>query len=176
MHLGLFCCCNFNFSSYFFDFLSWPFCRSFICFQYHHSILICQILYSLIWSLFFWFLIFFPWPFYKSFIDFQFYPLIKIDGIIFFNLIFIVLISNFFIGTFVKVIILFNSTIQSKYYFYFFMSILIFIIFYFFGPFAKLIYLFNFTFQLNKELIFFSILILILLIAIFKSFCIINFF
>jgi len=156
MHLGLFCCCNFNFSSYFFDFLSWPFCRSFICFQYHHSILICQILYSLIWSLFFWFLIFFPWPFYKSFIDFQFYPLIKIDGIIFFNLIFIVLISNFFIGTFVKVIILFNSTIQSKYYFYFFMSILIFIIFYFFGPFAKLIYLFNFTLQSNKELIFFQ--------------------
>jgi hypothetical protein len=37
----------------------------------------------------------------------------------FFNLIFIVLIFNFFLNPFVKVIILFNLTLQSKFYFYF---------------------------------------------------------
>ena len=62
---------------------------------------------------------FFSCPFCKSFIGFQFHPLIQIDGIMFFNLIFIVLIFNFFLNPFVKVIILFNLTLQSKFYFYF---------------------------------------------------------
>jgi len=46
---------------------------------------------------FFYFIIFFPWPFYKSFIGFQFYSSIQIDGIIFFNSVFIILISNLFV-------------------------------------------------------------------------------
>jgi len=62
---------------------------------------------------------FFSCLFCKSFIGFQFHPLIQIDGIMFFNLIFIVLIFNFFLNPFVKVIILFNLTLQSKFYFYF---------------------------------------------------------
>jgi hypothetical protein len=35
------------------NFCSWPFCRSFICFKFRHSISIYQILYFSIWSLFF---------------------------------------------------------------------------------------------------------------------------
>jgi hypothetical protein len=52
------------------NFCSWFFYRSFICFQFHHSISIYKILYFSIWSLFFWFLIFFPLTFCKSFIGF----------------------------------------------------------------------------------------------------------
>jgi len=64
----------------------------------------------------------------------------------FFNLILIVLISNFFLP--VRFIILFNFTIQSKIYFDFlcqFQSSF----FWFFCPFAKLIFLYNFTLQSN---------------------------
>jgi hypothetical protein len=53
-------------------------------------------------------------PFWKYFIGFQFHLSIQIDDIIFFNLVFIVLISNFFLSSFVKVIILFNFTLQSE--------------------------------------------------------------
>jgi len=63
--------------------------------------------------------IFFPYFFCISFISFQFHPSIQIDGIIFFNSVLIVLIFNFFLGPFVKVIILFNFTIQSKHCFKF---------------------------------------------------------
>jgi hypothetical protein len=55
-----------------FNFCSWPlpFCRSFIYFQFNHSISIYQILYFSIWSLFFLFLFFFFGLFCKSFIGF----------------------------------------------------------------------------------------------------------
>ena len=68
------------------------------------------------------------------------------------NLILIVLIYNFFIGPFVKVIILLNFTLQN-FVFLFFMSILILILLIFLGPFAKLIFLFNFTLQSNIKFI-----------------------
>jgi hypothetical protein len=52
--------------------LSWPFYRSFICFQFYHSILIYQILYSPIQSSFFEFLIFFLGHFVKVLLVFNF--------------------------------------------------------------------------------------------------------
>jgi hypothetical protein len=93
-----------------FNFWFWPFCRSFICFQFHPSIPIYHILYSPIWSSFFSY--FFSWLFHKRFTGFQFYYSIQIDGIIFSNLIIIDLIMIFFIGSSVKVTILFNITLQ----------------------------------------------------------------
>ena len=78
------------------NFCSQPFCINFICFQFHYSISIYQILYFLIWSLFFLFQNFFSLIFYKSFIGFQFYSSIQIDGVIFFNSALIILISNLF--------------------------------------------------------------------------------
>jgi len=97
---------------------SWSICRSFNYFQFNLSISIYQILYFSIWSLFFWFL----------------------------TLILVVLISNFFLDFFVKVIILFKFTLQSKICLYFYVNFDPHS-FDFLGPFAKLIFLFNFTFQ-----------------------------
>jgi len=113
-------------------FLSYPFCRNFICFQFHHSISLYQILYSPIWSSFFWFLIFFLGFFYKSSISFQLYHSIQIDGIIFFDLVLIIMISNFFLDSFVKIIILFNFTLQSKIFFYIKFNPYFFLFFWFF--------------------------------------------
>jgi len=112
----------FNFSLYSFDFLSWSFCRSFICFQYHPPILIYQILYSLIWPSLFGFL-FFSWSFCKSLSGFQFYPSIQINGIIFFNLVLVVLISNFFSWSFRKSYYSFQFHPLITKLFLFFMSI-----------------------------------------------------
>jgi hypothetical protein len=53
-----------------FNFCFWSFCKYFICFEFHHLIIICHILCFLIWSLFFWFLIFFLIFFCKSLICF----------------------------------------------------------------------------------------------------------
>jgi hypothetical protein len=93
-----------------FNFWFWLLCRSFIYFQFHPSIPIYHILYSPIWSSFFSY--FFSWLFHKRFTGFQFYYSIQIDGIIFSNLIIIDLIMIFFIGSSVKVTILFNITLQ----------------------------------------------------------------
>jgi len=79
-----------------FYFLFRPSCRSFIFFQFHHSISVYQILYSPMWSLFFGFLIFIHGIFCKSFSGFQFHSSIQIDGIMFYNLVLVVLISIFF--------------------------------------------------------------------------------
>jgi hypothetical protein len=103
---------------------SWSFCRSFNYFQFNLSISIYQILYFLIWSLFFWFL----------------------------TLILVVLIFNFFLDFFVKVIILFKFTLQSKICLYFYVNFDPHS-FDFLGPFAKLIFFFNFTFQSNINFI-----------------------
>jgi hypothetical protein len=69
----------------------------------------CRILSNLV-------LLFFLCSLYKSFIGFQFYQWIQIDCIIFsiWSLLFWFLI--FFLVSFVKVIILFNFTLQSKYF------------------------------------------------------------
>jgi len=72
LHLGPICYLYFNFSPYFFNFCSWSFYRSFICFQFRPSIPIYQILYFLIWSLFFLFLIFFFDFFVKVLLVFNF--------------------------------------------------------------------------------------------------------
>jgi hypothetical protein len=72
LHLGPVCFLYFNFSPYFFNFCFWSFYRSFICFQFHHSIPIYQILYFLIWSLFFLFLIVFFDFFVKVLLVFNF--------------------------------------------------------------------------------------------------------
>jgi len=103
------------------------------------------------------FLFFLLGYFYRSFICFQFYPLIPIYKILYFlifvvlisrffpllfckiiywflilsfnlNLVLILLISIFFLGTFVKVILLYNFTLQSKFCFLLLMSILLFIL------------------------------------------------
>jgi hypothetical protein len=68
-------------------------------FQFHQSISILNILFFPSWSL----LLFFPWPACKNFIGFKFHHLIQIYSIIFFNLVLIVLISNFSLSTFIKV-------------------------------------------------------------------------
>ena len=47
-----------------FNFYSWPFYKTFICFQFHHSIPICHILFFSIWFVLFWFLICFQ-PFFN---------------------------------------------------------------------------------------------------------------
>jgi hypothetical protein len=47
-----------------FNFYFWPFYKTFICFQFHHSILICHILFFSIWFVLFWFLICFQ-PFFN---------------------------------------------------------------------------------------------------------------
>ena len=71
---------------------------------------------------------FFSCPFCKSFIGFQFHPLIQIDGIMFFNLIFIVLIFNFFSKPFCKSYYSFQFNPSIKILFLFFMSMLILIL------------------------------------------------
>ena len=53
-------------------FCFWPFCKSFICFQFHPSISIYQKLYFPIWFLFFWFLFFSLSPFIKVLVVFNF--------------------------------------------------------------------------------------------------------
>jgi hypothetical protein len=85
--------------------------------------------------------IFFLGPFGKTLIGFQFHPSIQIFGIIFFNLILIVLNSNFFLSYFIKILLVFNFIIQPNfmvYYFYQFSPL-------FFFHFVKVIFLFNFT-------------------------------
>jgi hypothetical protein len=53
---------------------------------------------------------FFSWPFYKSFICFQFHLLIQVYGILF-----LPICSSFFLFfSFIKVIFLFNFTLQSN--------------------------------------------------------------
>jgi hypothetical protein len=53
-------------------FRSWFSCKNFICFQFYHSIIIYQILYSLIWSSFFGFLIFYFCTFVNVLLIFNF--------------------------------------------------------------------------------------------------------
>jgi hypothetical protein len=53
-------------------FQSWFSCKNFICFQFYHSIIIYQILYSLIWSSFFGFLIFYFCTFVNVLLIFNF--------------------------------------------------------------------------------------------------------
>jgi hypothetical protein len=50
---------QFKFLFFWFLILSWPFCRIFIYFQFHPSILIYQIWYSPIWLSFLWFQVFY---------------------------------------------------------------------------------------------------------------------
>jgi hypothetical protein len=56
--------------------------------------------------------------FYKSFICFQFRSLISIWHIIFFKLVLIFLISNFFLDYFIKNLLIFNFILYSKIYIY----------------------------------------------------------
>jgi hypothetical protein len=77
---------NFNpWSFYFFYFFSWPFHSSFVYFQFR--IIICNVLFFPIRSLFFWFLFFFLGYFLKSFIGYQFHYSIRIYVVLFFFLI-----------------------------------------------------------------------------------------
>ena len=77
---------NFNpWSFYFFYFCSWPFHSSFVYFQFR--IIICNVLFFPIRSLFFWFLFFFLGYFLKSFIGYQFHYSIRIYVVLFFFLI-----------------------------------------------------------------------------------------
>jgi len=75
------------------------------------------------------------------------------NGIMFFNLV-LLLFSVFFLVFFVKVIILFNFTLQSKHCFYFYVNFDP-CSFDFFSPFTKFIFLFNFTHQSNIKFILF---------------------
>jgi hypothetical protein len=74
LQLGLLGCGYFNFSFIFLIsiFLSWPFYKNFICFQFHLSILNYQILYCPMWYSFFGFLIFILSTFVKVLIVFNF--------------------------------------------------------------------------------------------------------
>jgi len=69
------------------------------------------------------------------------------------NLVLIVLIFNFFLSHFVKVIILFQFYPSAKTLFWFFMSILILIFLNFLCHFTKLNFLFNLTLQSNIKFI-----------------------
>jgi len=71
------------------------------------------------------------------------------------NLVFIVLIFIFFLGPFIKIIILFNFTFQSKYYFLFLCQFWSSFFWIFFDPFTKLIFVFNFILQSNIRFILF---------------------
>jgi hypothetical protein len=82
--------------------------KSFIGFQFHQSIQIDCIIFS-IWSLLFWFLIFFSCSFCKSYYSFQFHPPIKIF-FLFFMLILILILLIFFCP-FSKLIFVFNFTL-----------------------------------------------------------------
>jgi len=75
--------------------------------------------------------------FYKSFIYFQFSPLIKIYHIFFF-------FQFRFLGLLVKVLLIFDFTIQSKFMMYYFFQLGP---HFFFLPFVKVIFLFNLTLQ-----------------------------
>jgi hypothetical protein len=118
-------------------FLSCHFCINFICFQFYYSISIYQILYSPIWSSFFWFLIFFLGFFIKVLLVFNFIIQFKLMVLCFliWSLLFWFLI--FFLDSFVKVIILFNFTLQLKIFFYVNFNP------YFFYPLTKLIFSYN---------------------------------
>jgi hypothetical protein len=87
-------------------FCSWLFCISFICFQFHHSILICHILYFVsIWFSIFWFY------FFRPFVGFHFLLNFTCKSFFLFIiliLIFILLICCIFLGSFVELIFLFN--------------------------------------------------------------------
>jgi hypothetical protein len=90
----------FNFNPWSFYFCSWPFHSSFVCFQF--KITICNVLFFLIRSLFFWFLFFFLGYFLKKFIGYQFHHSIRIYVIFFFSnlaliiLMFFILLMLFF--------------------------------------------------------------------------------
>jgi hypothetical protein len=73
----------------------------------------------------------------------------------FFNLVLIILISNVFLGPFVKNIIFFQFHSSFKTLDLFFMLVLILILLIFLDPFTKLIFLFNFTLQSNIKFILF---------------------
>jgi hypothetical protein len=81
-------------------FLLWFFCRSFICFSF-----ILEYQFTKYYILQFGpqslDLICFPWSFCKKFINFQFHHSVQINGIMFSNLILIILILIFFLGPFV---------------------------------------------------------------------------
>ena len=86
--------------SYLYFFLSWLFCKSFICFQFYPF---NPNLRNIIFSNFVFILwIFFPWIFHGCFIFFQIHHSIQINGIMFFNLVLIVLIFIFFLGSLQK--------------------------------------------------------------------------
>jgi hypothetical protein len=104
----------FNFNSYSFYFYFFFTYRSFICFQFSPWISIWHILSFPARSLLFWFVILFLWPFCDFF--FNLFINYNLSYIIFFNLILLLLISNFFPWLFfVKVLVVFNFIIQSKF-------------------------------------------------------------
>jgi len=110
--------------------------------------------------------LFFPWSFCKNFNGFQFYPSIQTDGIMYFNLVLIVLISNFFVGSFLKVIILFNFTLQLQHFYFIFLCQFWSSFFLIFFILLLNWFFFNFTLQLNTKFIFIFILIFIFIILI----------
>ena len=92
-------------------FFSWPFCRNFICIQFHLLIPIYQILYYLIWSSFFGFLIFYLDFLVKVLLVFNLifqFKLIVLYVLIW-SLFFLLLIL--FLSPFVRFIILFDFTL-----------------------------------------------------------------
>jgi hypothetical protein len=92
------------------NFLSWSFSRSFICFQFHHSISIYQILYFLMWSSFFRILIFILSLFVKILVFFNFITQFKLMVLYFLIWLSLFWFLIFFLGHFIKVIIIFNFT------------------------------------------------------------------
>jgi len=88
-----------------FYFFSWPFCKSFNCFQFHHSIHICGILFLPIWPSFFFFF------FVKVIFIFNFN---FIPSINFLFMSILILIFLIFWGPLAKLIFLFNFTLQSN--------------------------------------------------------------
>ena len=155
----------------FFYFCSWSFYESFICFQFHHSILICHILFFSIWFLFIWFLIFFIGLFVRllvfkfilqsKFIVYYFLKFGPHSFKFFCHFVKVIFLFNFtiqfFLGIFVKFLLIFNFIIQSKFIVYYLFQFG-FYSFEFFCPFVKVIFLFNFTLQLricNFPLIYF---------------------
>jgi len=133
-----------------FIFWSWSFCKSFICFQFYHSIQVHKYHIFPIWSKLFCFLFFFL-VFYKSFIGFQFLSLIQINDIMFSDLVLIVLIFFLVCKSYYSFYL--HPTIKTL--FLFFMWIMVLICLTYFFSFAKLVFIFNFTLQSNKKLILF---------------------
>ena len=158
---------------YLFFFCAWSFYESFICFQFHHSILICHILFFFNLVLIHLISNFFHWSFCKTF-GFQFHSSIQIYSILFFPIwlsffwvffclfVEVIFLFNFtiqfFLGIFVKLLLIFNFIIQFKFIVYYFFRFGCHSFEFFFCLFVEVIFLFNFTLQLricNFSLIYF---------------------